>query len=232
MDEPGSDDKISLRAYAAELRPEEAKVAFSAANAGRKALKSKLSGLAGTLAGIHAATAESERQRDASSPFKGLFDQVAWSRSPEAELVRSCLLEMATAIVDAAATGRAIWRGDGKFPKSFFVTARDDAVQMIAEGLEQDDQRFRVLCVQAVVGSVPAKPTGFVDGEKLPPKLEQLTRWLVGKGKAYINARTRAEIANDYKTERDLRRAPSTRQIDRAKSEALKEMKNAPNRAK
>jgi len=35
MDQPGPDDTVSLRAYAAELRPEEARFAFSAANAGR-----------------------------------------------------------------------------------------------------------------------------------------------------------------------------------------------------
>jgi hypothetical protein len=229
MDEPGSDDTITLRAYAAELRPEEARFAFSAANAGRKALKVKRSGLDGVLAGISSSVASRERGDPPS--FRHIFEQAEWSRSPEAGLVRSSLLTMATAIVDAAAAGRTIWRGDDKLPVSFFVAARDDAVQMIAEGLEQDDKRFRVRRVQAVVGSAAAKPIDFVDPERRPSQREEITFWLAGKGKAYVNRRTRTDIANDYKKEHNLPRVPSLRQIDRAKR-ALKELKNAPNRAK
>jgi hypothetical protein len=213
MDEPGSDDTISLRACAAELRPEEV-AAITAANERLNAL----------------VVMYSYSDLEGWGPSDEQAISKSWSL--EEALVCSSLLNMATAIVDVAAAGRAIWRDSIKLPVSFFVAERDVAIKMIAEGLEQDNEQFRVLRVQAVVGSAPAKPTDFVGLEKRPTQREQITLWLVGKGKAYINSRARTDIANDYKREHDLPRKPSLRQIDRAKGDALKELKNAPNRAK
>jgi hypothetical protein len=115
MDEPAPDGTISLRACAAELRPEET-VAITPANA--------------RLDALVALYTYSDIDPD--------IEQVTLKRWPlEEALVRSSLLSMATAIVDAAAAGRAIWRDRIKLPASFFVAERDVAIEMIAEGLSR-----------------------------------------------------------------------------------------------
>src|SRR5262249_35414044 len=131
-------------------------------NVGRVTVKGKTSGLEAILEGIHRA-ADERAANPGFDSFARRSEQFWWELSTEAALVRSSLLSMATAIVDAAGAGRAIWRSAHRLPVSFFVTHRDDAVEMIAEALQKDDKRFRV---QAKIGQ-PAAANAIDDSELL-----------------------------------------------------------------
>src|SRR5262249_26880918 len=66
----------------------------------------------------------------------------------------------------------------------------------------------------------PPAPVGLPAAKTRSPRLASLTRWICTKGAAYVDARTRVELANAYKEEHNLSLPPSVRQIDRAKKRA------------
>jgi hypothetical protein len=96
--------------------------------------------------------------------------------------------------------------------------------------------------VECTTAAIAAPSASDLTSQKLKPtpvgaprigaranRLSHLVNWLRTKGPEYIDARSRADIANDYKNENQLMRSPSPRQIDRAKS-TIKT--GAPTRAK
>lgn len=70
---------------------------------------------------------------------------------------------------------------------------------------------------------------------RAPSQADQLTLWLVQKGKEYIEIRSRNDLAADFKAEKCLNTAVSVRTVDRAKSHAVRQLEErqvAPSSAK
>jgi hypothetical protein len=68
-----------------------------------------------------------------------------------------------------------------------------------------------------------------------PSEVEQIADWLVSRGRGYFDARSRDEMAADFRAAFSLKKTPSVRNIDRAKASALERLETrqtAPIRAK